>query len=592
MKFIPSQLAYLLRDPEARTNIRGLLKYVAFLVALVLAYTVLFHVIKLYLEDEQYSWITGTYWTLVVMTTLGFGDITFTTDVGRVFSIVVLLSGVVLLLVLLPFLFIRMFYAPWLEARIRLRAPRRVPEGMRDHVIVAEFDAVAAGLVERLRGEDIPYVVIEPDPAKAVRLGGDGVSVVTGESDNRATYERVEIASARLLLANCEDTTNTNITLTAREVAAQVPIVAIVEEEDSIDILQLTGATTVLPLKRQLGEYLATRVDVGRAEAHVIGAFRGLQIAELPARDTPFSGLTVRDTRLREHTGASLVGFWHRGRLHPAYPDTAITSDAVVVVAGTPGQLAALNGLLPSDTAPERPVLLIGAGKVGQAAAQALARKGVAVHAIDRTQEALSQLAPHVRATFAGDAADRRLLDRAGIVNAASVLLTTNDDAMNIYLAVYCRRLNPDVRIVSRVTHERNVEAIHRAGADFVLSYTTLGIEAVMSILKGNPPVLLGEGVELFSLRVPPSLAGRPLKDSGIGSRTGLSVVALQQGDELVAPLTGDTILWKHAELLMLGSMDQRRTFLEAFDPRNVRRTTRVDDVAGAPPRVRGPGEL
>ena len=48
---------------------------------------------------------------------------------------------------------------------------------------------------------------------------------------------------------------------------------------------------------------------------------------------------------------------------------------------------------------------------------------------------------------------------------------------MNIYLAVYCRRLKPDLRIVSRITHERNVEAIHRAGADFVLSYTSLGAE-------------------------------------------------------------------------------------------------------------------
>ena len=48
----------------------------------------------------------------------------------------------------------------------------------------------------------------------------------------------------------------------------------------------------------------------------------------------------------------------------------------------------------------------------------------------------------------------------AGILEAASVLLTTNDDAMNIYLAVYCRRLNPNLRIVSRITHERNVEAI------------------------------------------------------------------------------------------------------------------------------------
>ena len=69
---------------------------------------------------------------------------------------------------------------------------------------------------------------------------------------------------------------------------------------------------------------------------------------------------------------------------------------------------------------------------------------------------------------------------------------------MNIYLAVFCRRLNPDLRIVSRITHERNVEAIHRAGADFVLSYTTLGVESVMSLISGDPTVLLGEGVELF----------------------------------------------------------------------------------------------
>ena len=87
----------------------------------------IFHVIKVRVEGEQHSWITGFYWTLVVMTTLGFGDITFTSDIGRLFSIVVLLSGVVLLLVMLPFMFISLFYAPWLEARVRMRAPREVP---------------------------------------------------------------------------------------------------------------------------------------------------------------------------------------------------------------------------------------------------------------------------------------------------------------------------------------------------------------------------------------------------------------------------------------------------------------------------------
>ena len=71
-------------------------------------------------------------------------------------------------------------------------------------------------------------------------------------------------------------------------------------------------------------------------------------------------------------------------------------------------------------------------------------------------------------------------------MEAPSVLLTTNDDAMNTYLASYCRNLNPELRVVSRITHERNLDAIHRAGADFVLSYASLGVEAVFSILQGK----------------------------------------------------------------------------------------------------------
>jgi Trk K+ transport system NAD-binding subunit len=565
MKFLSSQLAYLTTDREARGNLRTLGKYLLFLSALATLYAVLFHLIKLNVEHEQHSWVTGFYWTLVVMSTLGFGDIIFTSDVGRVFSIVVLLSGVVFLLVMLPFLFIRLFYAPWLEARVRLRAPREVPAEMRDHVIIAEYDPIAQGLIERLVAEQIPYVVIEPDPGRAGQLYGDRVWVLAGENDNRLTYERAAAPVARLLLANCEDTTNTNITLTVREVAPELPVVAIVEEEDSVDVLTLSGATTVLPLKQQLGDYLANRVDAGRPEAHVVGEFRRLQIAELPAHDTPFVGQTVRDTKLRQRTGLSVVGFWERGKLRPAFPQTAIQQDSVLVVAGTSAQIAALNALLPGTDDNSRPVLVIGAGKVGHAAARSLKRKRLRVHAIDRTEAALAPLAHDVDVTFAGDAADRRVLGRAGILTARSVLLTTNDDAMNIYLAVYCRRLNQDLRIVSRITHERNLEAIHRAGADFVLSYTTLGIEAVMSLLRGYPPVLLGEGVELFSMPVPASLSGRPLRESGIGSRTGLSVVALQQGEQLTTPLTSETVLPRGAELLMLGSHEQRAAFGEAF---------------------------
>ena len=261
MKFSGSQIAFLLGHRETRANLRALLKYLLLLAALVTLYAVIFHIIKAGVEGEQHSWITGFYWTLTVMTTLGFGDITFTSDIGRLFSIIVLLSGVFLLLVMLPFMFISLFYAPWLEARVRLRAPRELPEDVKGHVILTEYDAIATGLVERFRTEQIPYYVIEPDPAKAAAMIGEGISVVAGDNDSSATYNKINATRARLLLANSEDTVNSNITLTAREIANALPIVAIAEEEDSVDVLELSGATTVLPLKRQLGEYLANRVD-------------------------------------------------------------------------------------------------------------------------------------------------------------------------------------------------------------------------------------------------------------------------------------------------------------------------------------------
>lgn len=55
------------------------------------------------------------------MSTPGFGDINFESDVGRAFTILVLLSGIVLLLIMPPFAFIRFFYVPWLEAQIHMQ---------------------------------------------------------------------------------------------------------------------------------------------------------------------------------------------------------------------------------------------------------------------------------------------------------------------------------------------------------------------------------------------------------------------------------------------------------------------------------------
>jgi Trk K+ transport system NAD-binding subunit len=566
MKTVGSQLAALLSGRNLRRQLLPFARYIALLIAVVLLYGWLFHVIMAW-EGQDHSWFTGVYWALTVMSTLGFGDITFESDLGRAFSTVVLLSGVLLLLIILPFLFIRYVYAPWLEqrGRSRIRALQRVPAAVRDHVLICAHDAIAVGLVHRLELAGVRAYVLEPDAELAMRMQDVGLPVMWGDVDSVETYRLAGVERARLVLANASDTVNSNIVLTVRALSESVPVVTVAESDDSIDVLELSGASHVLPLKRKLGEHLSNRVSAGTAHANVIGKFYDLVLAEFPVHNTPMQGRTVRETRLREHLGVSIVAVSDHGRLHPARPELELSPLCVPVAIGTPEQIEELNEVLAIYDANPNPVLIIGGGKVGRAAAQGLKRKGVPVHIVERNRELEPKLTGIPDRLFLGDAADREVLDLAGIAEAPSVLLTTHDDAMNIYLTVYCRRLNPEARILTRVTHQRNVEAVRRAGADFVLSYASFGVQTVFSIVQGRELVILGEGADLFSVPVPASLANKTLREAGIGARTGLQVVAVQEDGKILANPQPDRRLTRGSALVALGSADERERFRKVY---------------------------
>ena len=565
MKFLTTQLTYFLNQKQTRQNINELLKYLFFLFTVIAIFSVLFHFIMLYAEGREFSWITGLYWTLTVMSTLGFGDITFESDIGRLFSIIVLLSGIILLLIMLPFAFIRFFYAPWLEAQIHTHTPREISEDIEGHVIICKYDTIAPNLIKRLRHNRIPYFVIESDPAAAAQLFNEGINVVQGNVDSRITYERLRVSKARLVFANAEDTTNTNVTLTIREVAPEVPIAAVAENEDSIDILELSGATHVLPLKRLLGEHLANRINVGK-RTNIIGKSGEWLVVEFTVHDTEIKGKKIRDSQIRELSGVNIIGIWERGRLLQADPEKILSDFTVPVGVGTREQIDKLEEILAVDVPNPAAVLILGGGKVGCAAAIALKKKDLTVFMVDCKKELRETIGNIPDRLTIGDAADREVLFQAGLQESSLVILSTNDDAVNIYLSIYCRRLNPDIRIVSRITYERNLEAIHRAGADFVLSYAPLGSESVISLLQGRDPVIMGEDVEFYFVNLPDNLAGKTLAESCIGPLTGLIVLAIHSGTEIIANPPPAIVLPKNSRLNVLGTAEQLQSFKDIFE--------------------------
>lgn len=559
MKFFTSQLTFFLGTAPTRRNIRLLFRFLLALTGLVALYSILFHLLMLY-EGQEHSWMTGLYWTLTVMSTLGFGDITFHSDLGRTFSIVVLLSGMVSLLMLLPFTFIEFFYAPWMRAQSEARARRQLPESMKGHVILTNYDPVSIALIERLTHYGYPYTLLVGELEEALRLYDLGVKVMVGEIDQPETYEHARVNESVMIAATGTDVINTNVAFTVRGLCARVPIVVTANSADAVDILNLAGSSKVIQLADIMGQALARRITGVDARSHIIGEARGILIAEATATGTPLVGKTLAQSKLRQSAGVSVVGLWRRGDFEIATAETEIDADSVMVMAGSAEQLQAYDELFCIYHVSSEPVVIVGAGRVGRATAHALVEREVDYRIVE-TNPARIRSDKYIR----GDAADLATLEKAGIRETSAVVITTHDDDMNVYLTLYCRKLRPDAQIISRATLERNVSTLHRAGADFVLSYASMGATMIFNVLRKTDILVIAEGLHVAETEVPAALVGKTLADAAIPRDTQCNVIALRNGNELVMNPAPEVRLRAGAEMLLICTTDGERNFVKRY---------------------------
>ncbi len=556
MRVFPSLFLHFLSNRASRRNLKTLRHLLLALAGMVVVYSVLFHFLMAW-EGRAYSWVTGVYWTLTVMSTLGFGDITFHSDLGRVFSIVVLLSGTVFMLILLPFTLVQFFYAPWMEAQAAARAPRRLSKDVTGHVVLTHYGPVDAALIRKLTQYHYPYVILAPEVNEALRLHDQDLRVMVGEIDDPETYRKVGVDRAALVVTTHSDTVNTNVAFTVREISATTPIVATALETPSLDILELAGCNRVLQLAEMLGQSLAWRIIGRDAKTHVIGQFDDLLIAEAAAANTPLVGRTLQEIRLPDHVNVNVVGVWERGQFRIAGAATHITQHTILVLTGTRDQLDEYDGLFCIYHASEAPVMILGGGRVGRACARALAEQGIDYRIVEKLPERARNDEHYV----VGDAADLEILTKAGIKTSPAVAITTHDDDMNVYLTLYCRRLRPDMQILSRSTLERNINTLQRAGADFVMSYASMGASAIFNLLERGDVLLLAEGVDVFQVEVPLSLAGKTLAQSAIRRETGCSVIAIDDGHGMRVNPDPTATLPADAKLLLIGNAEAEARF-------------------------------
>ncbi len=164
-----------------------------------------------------------------------------------------------------------------------------------------------------------------------------------------------------------------------------------------------------------------------------------------------------------------------------------------------------------------------------------------------------------------GSAADLDVLVAAGINETPSIIITTHDDDLNIFLTIYCRRLRPDVQIISRASLDRNINTLHRAGANLVMSYASLCTSTILNLLQPEKMLMISEGLNIFRATPNKAIVGRALRDQHIRATTGCSIVAIKRDEKMLINPHPNTVVQDDDELILIATAVAEKKFAELY---------------------------
>lgn len=253
--------------------------------------------------------LDAVYYATVSVTTTGYGDIVPVSDSARLLTIVVVTPARVLFLILLVGTTLEVLASH----SMFLHRLRRFQRRLRDHVIVCGYGVKGRSALEFLRGAgDLDQVVvIDPDPVEVDAASHDGLTGIVGSASDAETLHAAGIERARCVLVAPEhDDQAVLITLRARELAPQARIVAACREEANAELLENSGADSVIVSAAAAGRLmgLASRTpDAVALVADLLSSGDGLELEEREvgedeiglslARDETFLGV-IRNGRL------------------------------------------------------------------------------------------------------------------------------------------------------------------------------------------------------------------------------------------------------------------------------------------------------
>jgi len=261
---------------------------------------------------ESMSVFDAFYMTLITISTVGFSEIKPLTQIGRVITIIVIISGISVLTYTLGQVakifvegeLIRMFGRRKLEKQILK---------LRNHYIICGYGRIGSIISQELANENISFVVIEQDLAKIENLEKEQFLYLNMDSTSEEALIRAGIQWARAIVtAVGSDADNVFITLTAKGLRPDIFVLARASDVKNENKLLRAGATRVvspyLMGGRRMAQILKRPTVVDFIDTAMMDGQLGLRMEEAVIGSTSnLVSKTLIDSRIRQDFGVIIV---------------------------------------------------------------------------------------------------------------------------------------------------------------------------------------------------------------------------------------------------------------------------------------------
>ncbi len=303
---------------------------------------------------EKWSLLDSAYMTIITLSTVGFSEVQELGVRGRLFTIGLILMGVITIGYIVN-RFTEALIQGYFQEGIRMRQDQQAIDSLQQHYIVCGFGRTGRYVAKEFAAEGIDFVIIDDDLEEVEEIKKLGYPVIFGDATLDESLNRVKISEAICIVtALPSDAENLYTVLSAKTLNPKIRAIARASNEEAVKKLQRAGADAVISPYITGGKRLAAAAlrpqVMDFVDGIITGANRAYYLEEfvIDAQICPYVGKSLREAKLRSQSGALVLAIRRFDGNLIAGPmgETQILEGDALICMGTAEQLRQLNRIL------------------------------------------------------------------------------------------------------------------------------------------------------------------------------------------------------------------------------------------------------